>query len=145
MDRITAKRIRLSGSTELHLTGTGDVLERSVVNFTSPDAWLFLDRISPSTVAARLMDRLEVNGRPARLDKNIRVTRFESGTVIIPHAPDFDAMTVFQNESLAGSFMPLKCYVKYDDAKLRTILGVLFLEGMRTGAHAGRSPWQEML
>jgi hypothetical protein len=108
----------LSGTMQFHVAGTGDPLAGKSVNFTSPDAWLFMDNIAPSTVASTFVKRFQVNGEAAVLDSNIRVALYGAGTVVIPFGQDFPAMTVFDGRSLSGSSMPLQCYVKYDDAKL---------------------------
>jgi len=51
-----------------HVTGTGDPLPGSSINFTSANAWLFLDRIAPSLVASNLLSKFRVNGSAATLD-----------------------------------------------------------------------------
>ena len=115
---LTQRRVTLVGTSELHVTGSGDPLAGSVLNFTSPDAWLFLEKIPPSTVASTFLDRLWVHGVPAALETNLRVVQYAAGTVVIPHGPDFAAMTAFNGKALAGASMPLRSYVKYDDASL---------------------------
>ena len=115
---LTQRKVTLTGTSELHVTGTGDPLAGSSINFTSPDGWLFMEKIAPSAVASTFLDRMWVNGAPAARDTNLRIVQYESGTVVIPHGPDFAAMTVYNNKSLAGMSMPLQCYVNYDDASL---------------------------
>ena len=108
----------ISGTSELHVTGTGDPITGSSFNFTSPDGWLFLDNIAPSVVASKYLDRMLVNGRKAALKTNIRVVQYGDGAVVIPHEPDFPAMTVYEGKDLTGASMPLKCHVEYNDARL---------------------------
>lgn len=103
---------------QLHITGGGDPIAGCVFNFTSPDAWLFLDNIRPSQVLASFLGRFRVNGQPATPDTNLRVAQYDYGAVIIPQGRDFAAMTVFSDKSLAGASMPLQCDIKYDDAGL---------------------------
>ena len=103
---------------QLHVTGTGDPIAGCTFSFTSPDAWLFLDNIRPSQVAAAFLARFRVNGGTATLDSNIRVAQYDNGTVVIPQGRDFPAMTVFDDKSLAGTSMPLRCNIKYDDTSL---------------------------
>lgn len=111
------RQVVMSGTMQVHVTGPGDPIAGSSFNFTSPDAWLFLDYIPPS-VAARSLGRFQVNGKAGALDANIRIVQYGAGAVIIPQGPEFPAMTVFGGKSLAGASMPLQCYVKYDDAHL---------------------------
>jgi len=115
---VSNRMMRLSGTAELHITDTGNPLTNSVIDFRSPDAWVFLDNIAPSAVTSTLLNGMRVNGAPAVLDGNIRVAQYGAGTVVIPQGPAFPAMTVFDGESLTGASVALQCYVKYDDARL---------------------------
>ena len=117
--------VPLTGASELHVTGDGDPISGSTFNFNSPDAWLFLDAVAPSVVASKFLNRMRVAGKRATLDENIRVVQCGPGTVIIPHPPDFAAMTVYEGKSLAGTSLPLECYEKYDDAKLGRLKGAI--------------------
>jgi len=119
------RSVTLSGSAQVYLTAEDDPLPGSVVNFASPDAWLFLEKIAPSKAAADLLPRLWVNGSPAELDRNVRVVQYEQGAVIIPHGPDYPAMTVFNGKGANGTPMPLTCYTKYDDASLGSMKGAI--------------------
>jgi len=119
-------RVILTGTSELHVTGSDNALEDTVVNFTSPDAWLFLDHMAPSEVASNLLGQLWVNGRPAALDTNVRVVEYGRGAVVIPQGPNFAAMTVYAGNSYAGTLMELQSYVKYNAellAPLKTGIG----------------------
>jgi hypothetical protein len=118
-----ARKVILTGNK--HVREKGEMLDKSAYNFDSPDAWLFLDDIAPAEVIASHMERLLVNYEPAVPDRNVRVTAYESGTVVIPHRPDYAAMTVFDGKGLSGPSMPLQCHVKYNDAKLDTMKGAI--------------------
>lgn len=111
----------LSGALELHLTSASDPLPGSSINFTSQNAWLFLDNMLPSAVASTLLGRFKVNGAEASLNNNLRVAQYGSGTVLFPCGKDFPAMTVFNGKSFTGASMPLLSHVPYDDANLGTM------------------------
>ncbi len=115
--------ITLSGSSELHVTGEGDPIAGSSFIFTSPDAWLFLDHVPPSVVESKFLNRMRVDGAKANAGTNVRVVQYASGTVVIPHEPDYAAMTIFDGKGLTGSSIPLKCYVDYNGAKLAKLRG----------------------
>ena len=117
-ETLTNQVVSLGGPMEVHVTGTGDPITGSSFNFTSPDGWLFLDNIAPSVVASKYLDRMLVNGRKAALKTNIRVVQHGDGAVVIPHEPDFPAMTVYEGKDQTGASMPLKCHVEYNDARL---------------------------
>lgn len=118
VESLTGQTITLTGASELHVTGKGDPIAGSSFIFTSPDAWLFLDHIKPSVVESEFLDRMRANGARAKSGENVRVVQHASGSVIIPHDPDFTAMTVYDGGNLSGSSIPLKCHVEYDHAKL---------------------------
>ena len=117
------RKVILSGSK--HVREKGEMLDKSAYNFDSPDAWLFLEGIAPSKVISSYMDRILVNYEPAVPDGNVRVTAYESGTVVIPHRPDYAAMTVFESKGLSGSSMALQCHVPYNEAKLGPMKGAI--------------------
>ncbi|QJE98272.1 glycosyl hydrolase [Luteolibacter luteus] len=119
------RKATLSGKTELRLTAGGDPMPGSFINFTSPDSWLILEQVKPSKVISSYLDRLFVDGEPAKIDHNLRVTAYGSGAVVIPHGPKFEAMSVYDAKSLSGPAMGLKCYEKYDDAKLGSMKGAI--------------------
>ncbi len=78
------------------------------VNFTSDSAWLILDNILPSVAIASHLSYISINGQPAVNKVNVRVTNYLQGSVIIPHAPTFEALSMFKDEGFAGDVM--KCY-----------------------------------
>lgn len=125
VETLTNQVVRVAGASELHITGSGDPITGSTFNFTSQDGWLFFDHIAPLVVASKFLGRMQVNGSKGVLDKNLRVVRYESGTVVIPQGNDFAAMTVYDGKSLAGSSMPLKCQVEYNDLKLGAMKGAI--------------------
>lgn len=120
-DSLSGQTVSVGEAMELRVTGSADSLAGSTIQFTAPDGWLILENVKPSVVEEKLMDRFVVNGKRAEAGGNVRVAAFGEGSVVIPHAPDFAAMTVFENPNLAGGSMDLKCYENYDDGKLRTL------------------------
>lgn len=127
-ESITGTMISPPAAGEIHITGTGDPLLGSSVNFTAADGWLFLDKIKPSVVANQFLDRMLVNGAPAELDKNVRVVAYGSGAVVIPHAPDFPALTLHESPDLGGAPTPLVCYKKYGAKDLESPTGSFVLK-----------------
>jgi hypothetical protein len=93
-----ASAIELEGSTGLTVTDAAASLEGGV-NFLSPDAWLFLEKIPASVVLAKWIDRVRVYGAPAVPGKNLRVVQHAAGSVVIPHGEDFPAITAFLHKA----------------------------------------------
>lgn len=99
------------------LSGTGGLLVTDAVpspgggvNFTSPDAWLFFEKVRPSVILEKFLDRIRVYGSPAVADENIRVVSYGEGSVVIPHGKDFPAITAFLRNDFEGPSMPVKCH-----------------------------------
>lgn len=122
---LTQQVVPLGGPMELHITGTGDPVAGSTFLFSSPDAWLFFERIRPSVVISRFLKQMSVSGKPAALGTNIRVVQYGDGAVVIPHSEDFPAVTAWSGKSMAGESMPLQAHVSYDDSKLGKMKGII--------------------
>lgn len=118
VETLSNQVVSLDSAMELHITGADDPAVGSTFSFTSPDAWLFFENVAPSVVKSKFLNRMRVDGSKASAETNLRVVRHESGTVVIPQAPDFPAMTAYEGKDLTGESKPLKCFVKYDDARL---------------------------
>lgn len=115
---LTNTTVTLSGRAELRLTGTNDPLPGCVIHLNSPDAWLLLTAISPSTANSTFLSRVRVNGANAVLNGNVRVVQYAQGAVIVPHAPDFAPLEVFDGRHFTGHSRKLDQFVKYDAAQL---------------------------
>jgi hypothetical protein len=110
--------VTLTGRAELRLSGTGDPLPGCMVHLNSPDAWLRLTAVTPSQVAATLLGRVRVYGAPAVRDSNVRVAQYAQGAFVIPHAPDFAPLEVFDGRYFTGPSLRLLRYTAYDNARL---------------------------
>lgn len=115
----------LTGYSELHVTGTGDPISGSIIHLNSPDAWFFLDNIAPSTVASTFLGRVRVNGATAVLDSNVRVVQYGQGAVVIPHAPTFAPLTVYEGANFTGASSQLSQYTAYNAAALGSLSGAI--------------------
>ncbi len=116
LDNTTAT---LTGKAELHVTGAGSPLSGStVIHLNSADAWFFMDSIRPGTVISTHLSRVRVSGANAVNGTNVRVAQYGNGAVVIPHAPAFGALQVYNGQNLTGSSTSLTPYTAYDDAAL---------------------------
>jgi hypothetical protein len=121
VETLTNEVVTLSGNTVIHVTGQGDPISGSTFIFTSPDSFLFLDQVRPSFVIENFLSRMRIDGKKAKAGSNVRVVQYGSGAVVIPHKPDFAAMTLYDGKALGGASIPLECFVKYDASKLRKL------------------------
>ncbi len=115
----------LTGTSELHVTGTGTPITGSIINLNSADAWFFLDNIVPSQVASTFLSQVRVNGANAVLDSNVRVVQYGQGAVVIPHAPTFAPLTVYTDSNFGGSSTSLNQYTAYNSAALGSFSGTI--------------------
>ena len=110
--------VTIAGRAELRITGTGDPIVGCTINLTSPDAWFYLTNILPSAVSSTFLSRIRVNGAAAVLDTNVRIAQFAMGALVIPQAPGFSPLEVFDARYFAGNAKHLYSYVKYADLQL---------------------------
>ena len=109
----------LSNNSELRVSNSSLALN-GTVNFTSDSSWMILDGVFPSTAIASHLSYITVNGQPAVNNVNIRVTNYLRGCVILPHALNYNALTVFKNTAFTGDAMGLFSYKYYKIADLGT-------------------------
>ena len=110
--------VTMTGRAELRVTGTNDPIPGCLIHLDSPDAWLLLENLAPSRVASTFLSRVRVNGANAVLDGNVRVVQYAQGAVVIPQAPDFSPLEVFDGRYFTGPSRKLDSYVQYDAAQL---------------------------
>ena len=115
---LTNTTVTMTAKAELHVTGTGDPIPGCIVNLNSADAWFFMDNLQPSVVASTFLSRVRVNGAVAVLDTNVRVVQYFLGAVVIPHAPGFAPMEVFDGKNFTGPSKLLTQYTAYNDTTL---------------------------
>lgn len=120
---LTNTTATLTGTSELHITGTGDPISNSIINLNSPDAWFFMDNIMPSQLVSTFLSRVRVNNVSAILDQNVRVVQYVQGAVVIPHAADFAPLQIFLNANFSGSSTNLNQYTAYNSASLGQFSG----------------------
>ncbi|WP_310378835.1 glycosyl hydrolase [Flavobacterium sp.] len=94
------------------------ITANGTINFTSDSAWIILDGIIPSVAIASHIGYINVNGQPAVNNVNIKVTNYLRGCIIMPHAPDFKALTVYKDAGFSGEEMKLQPYTYYKIAQL---------------------------
>lgn len=111
----------LAGRSELHVTGGGDPIPGCTIHLNSPDSWFFMSAFTPSQVTATFLSRVRVSGAVALIDQNVRVVQFDNGTVVIPHAPTFAPLEVFDGRFFTGPSKKLNLYTAYDDTKLGSL------------------------
>jgi len=106
----------LSSNAELQITNP--ILANGTINFTSDSAWVILDGVLPSVAIASHLSYITINGQAAVNNVNLRVTNYLRGCIIMPHAPNFKALTVYKEAGFAGEEMAFQSYNYYKSAQL---------------------------
>jgi hypothetical protein len=94
------------------------ITANGTINFTSDSGWLILDGVLPSEAIASHFSYITVNGQPAVNKANIRVTNYLRGCVILPHASNYEALSLFKETGFAGEEMKCFSYKYYKSADL---------------------------
>ncbi len=115
----------LTGKAELHVSDATDPIAGSIIHLDSPDAWFFTTNIPPSRVVSTFLSRLRVNGAAAALNANVRVVQYGPGAVVIPHAPDFAPLEVFDGRTFTGQSKLLRQYTYHDATSLGALKGAI--------------------
>ncbi len=107
-NRVLAKPI------ELHLMSIDNPLTNSTVNLKHEGAWLFFDNIKPSGVIANYSSAIFINDVVLNPGVNARVAIYASGTVVMPHGPGYQPLTVYTGSGFSGDSSSLSVYTYYN-------------------------------
>jgi autotransporter-associated beta strand protein len=133
---LTNTTLILSNRCELRLTASSSPMPGCVVNLNSADACLALPNLKPSTVVASHLSQVRVNGAAAVADSNCRVVQYAMGAIVLPHAPGFQPLQVFNGPYFSGVSMSLSQYVYYTGASLGALEGNISSFKLRRGYQA---------
>ncbi|MBP8777271.1 MAG: hypothetical protein KBH23_04730 [Bacteroidaceae bacterium] len=93
-----------SEAVDLHLTSaTMAMMSGATINLASEEAWLFFDNLKPSLVLKNYKSAIFINGKAFDPTSNARIAIYKQGTVIIPHAVDFQPLETFTEKNFEGS------------------------------------------
>lgn len=117
LTRLTDTVIELTGHAELHLEGgsRGGPLFNSEVRLNSDDALLFLENVKPTEANALYLSQVRVNSAAAVPGLNVRVVQYDHGTVVLPHAFDFQPLEAFTGPHFTGESATFEQYTYHDN------------------------------
>ncbi len=107
----TDKEVIINGKTELNIAASVSPLINSVIHLNSEDSWVFFNNIRPQRVVDSLLQYVYINGIQAKNNVNARVAIFRHGTVIMPHAPSFQPLTVYDEQNFTGNSQKYSLHV----------------------------------
>ena len=128
-DTIPDTLLEIGDASEIHLKGIEDPLRGSSVHFTSADGWLFFEGLAPSKVIDHFLDRMLVRGARADLQSDIRVEQYASGSVVIPHGPDFPALSLFPAHRASGRPKIYSAYEPYGADRILAADSFILMRG----------------
>lgn len=96
------KEVIIDGKTDLHLSAKYTPLTNSIIKLNSEDSWVFFDNIRPQTVIDSVLPNVFVNGAACVNKENVRVSIYRHGTVIIPHAKNFQPIEMYSGQNYSG-------------------------------------------
>ncbi len=90
--------------TDLHITGTENVLVNTTINLTDESSWLFFDHLKPSAVGSKYKNNILINGKVFDYtnETNARIAIYADGSVIIPHPSGYKPLEVFTEPMFKG-------------------------------------------
>lgn len=119
---LSGAAIEMYGRSELHITGSGTPISGCTINLHSPDSWVFLPAVAPSSASA-LLGQFKINGLNAVLNNNVKVVQYGQGAVLIPYPSNFQPLEIYDGENFSGSSLKLSPYTAYNTAELDTMAG----------------------
>lgn len=111
---LSSETVYMTGKSELHLTALNSPMSGCVIHLNSPEAWLFLTNIKPSTVnTTAYRNQIRVNGAAAVAGTTIRIVEYVQGTVVIPHSSGYTPLQIYSGFHYTGSSQSLGLYTYY--------------------------------
>ncbi|OXU15551.1 glycosyl hydrolase [Sedimentisphaera salicampi] len=111
--------VNITGTSELHLSGSSSVLDNCQINLNSAEAWLFFSSLKPSEVNSSVyLSQIYVNGSQSALNSNIRIVRYHNGAVVIPHGEDYEPLKVYSGINFTGSSQRFGLHTYYKTEQL---------------------------
>jgi hypothetical protein len=107
----TDKEVIINGRTELYISASIKPLVNSVIQLNSEDSWIYFNNIRPQAVVDSLLQYIYINGVQAKNDVNARVAIFRHGTLIMPHAPSYQPLTVYDEQNYGGNSQKYSLHV----------------------------------
>ena len=107
------RHLSIGGKSQYHITTAVDPLPGSILDLTSPDAWLYFDSIRPSVFRDRYLSQVTVGGRPAFVDSTVRLVQYLQGCVLIPQPAAYQPLTVYSGGGFSAASMKMGLYTYY--------------------------------
>lgn len=105
--------VYMSGPSELRVTSATAPLTGCTIHLNSDGAFLVLPGVRPSAVVSNYLGQVRVRGVPAVVDNNCRVVPYAMGSIVLPHGPSFQPLTVFSGPHFTGESNSLGQYTYY--------------------------------
>lgn len=99
---VVNREIVMPNRAELHISASSSPLTNSIIRLEHEDAWVFFPNLEPQFVVDSVIPHIRVFGEQASPRRNIRVSIFRHGAVVIPHGENYEPLTVFTETNFGG-------------------------------------------
>jgi hypothetical protein len=113
--------INIGGKSNITITNNKTPLSGSLLNLTSQDVWLYFPDIRPSQFIKKHLGNILINGNEAVANKNLRVSRYQTGTVVISQSSRYQGLTVYADANLSGASISCSNYTYYRSTELSSM------------------------
>jgi hypothetical protein len=116
--KVSNQVFTLTGKSLLTITAANEAIKDSTIQLNSPDAWVVFIKIKPSVVANNYLKHFKISNAPAKLNENVCIRLLATGTVVIPHGPDYAALETFSQTRFRGDSLSHVVHQYYRSEKL---------------------------
>lgn len=118
IDALQGKHYTLEGTSQLILEDAKAPIRSGQIHLNTEDAALVFRHVRPSVVNKRFLQHIRVNGEPAVLNKNVRLSPYVDGAILLPHGSDYQPLQTFNQTRYRGSSRAYNLHTYYKSAQL---------------------------
>lgn len=102
VDRLEGQRAEMTGDGELLIHERDRAIDNALVEMNSEDCRVLFESVRPSEINQQYLSFFRVNGVPAKLGENVRLTSWVNGTIVTPHGDDYQPLQTYNATSYRG-------------------------------------------
>lgn len=103
LDALTGQHYELIGDSQLILQHTKAPIRAGQIDLNADDATVIFQHARPSQVNEHYLKHIRIKGQPAALNQNVRLAPYVNGTILLPHGPDYQPLTTYNQPKHQGA------------------------------------------
>lgn len=103
LDALTGQHYELIGDSQLILRDMKAPIQAGQIHLNADDATVIFQQARPSQVNDQYLKHIRIKGQPAELNQNFRLASYVNGTIVLPHGPDYQPLTTYNQPRLQGT------------------------------------------